>query len=58
MTYLVIGAVLFAIGVRLGYWLGKDDGYHLAMHEFNQRQRFSDIVRRARTGGKPPRSYR
>lgn len=55
MTTFVIAAVLFAIGVRLGYWFGKDDGYHLAWHEIREsiaaprtREKYQDIIRAAK----------
>ena len=48
MTYLVIGAVAFAIGLRLGYWFGKDDGYHLACHDCRVKARYQDIIRAAK----------
>ncbi len=48
MTTFVIAAVAFAIGIRLGYWLGKDDGYHLACHEMRVKVRYQDIIRAAK----------
>lgn len=53
MTYLAIAAVLFAIGLRLGYWFGRDDGYHLACHEIRvtvtqDNPRYQDIIRAAK----------
>jgi len=53
MTYLVIGAVAFAIGLRLGYWFGRDDGYHLACHEIrvtvtHDNRKYQDIIRAAK----------
>jgi hypothetical protein len=53
VTYLVIGAVLFAIGIRLGYWFGRDDGYHLACHEIRVEAamgnpKYQDIIRAAK----------
>ena len=52
MTYLAIGAVAFAIGLRLGYWFGRDDGYHLACHEIRvtvtqDNPNYQDIIRAA-----------
>ena len=53
MTYLAIAAVAFAIGLRLGYWFGRDDGYHLACHEIRvtvtqENPRYQDIIRAAK----------
>ena len=53
MTYLVIGAVAFAIGLRLGYWFGRNDGYHLACHEIRvtvnaDNPKYQDIIRAAK----------
>ena len=53
MTYLVIGAVAFAIGLRLGYWFGRNDGYHLACHEIRvmvtqDNPKCQDIIRAAK----------
>jgi len=53
VTYLAIGAVAFAIGLRLGYWFGRDDGYHLACHEIrtlvaSDNSKYQDIIRAAK----------
>ena len=53
MTYLAIAAVAFAIGIRLGYWFGRDDGYHLACHEIRvtvtqDNPKYQDIIRAAK----------
>ena len=53
MTYLAIAAVAFAIGLRLGYWFGRDDGYHLACHEIRvtvtqDNPKYQDIIRAAK----------
>ena len=53
MTHLAIGAVAFAIGLRLGYWFGRDDGYHwLAMRSGvtgdQDNPKYRDIIRAAK----------
>lgn len=48
MTYLVIAAVCFAAGVKLGESWGREQGYVRCLYDLGNRVRYSDIISAAK----------
>ncbi len=48
ITYLVIAAVAFAAGIKLGESWGREQGYTRCLYDLGDRVRYSEIVRAAK----------
>ena len=46
MTYLVIAAVFFAVGIKLGEKWGREQGYTRCLYDLGNRVRYADIITR------------